>query len=369
MKTRDLSYDIVKLGGVFCIVLGHAYFNTRITSLFYVPLFWIVAGYFINDHKSIKKLLLEKVKRLYIPFVVSNTIYCLVRNLGCSLNMYSYSYSIGTLLNKFLHIILFNIEDEMGSASWFLFALFISEIFFYVLMLCIKSFALNKNKDCFLGTVCLMLFLIGYVFRDNFNTIVYCNCSIVTIILISMPFYLVGYFSKKYEIINNMLYQKSKIQKLSLCIGLITIVTTTAYVDNMHMDYRSCHFTNCICTIIIPYLGFIFFISIAGNYIVPILEKFQCIKKIIAFSGQNTLYILLYHVIGFQIVSFVQVKMFAYSYYDFSGWSSFAAVGLWKYLAAFLGIIIPLILRYVVKILKQCIRRFILSNVNSCRFI
>jgi fucose 4-O-acetylase-like acetyltransferase len=75
-KDTVLNVDIIKGIGIILVMIGHsgmfliikenAFLSTFIYS-FHMPLFFIIAGFFMKDNVNLKK----SVKRLLIPFLIS----------------------------------------------------------------------------------------------------------------------------------------------------------------------------------------------------------------------------------------------------------------------------------------------------------
>ena len=86
--------DVLRGLEIILIVLGHAAFPyTHFLYLFHLIIFFILSGYFfkeeyVKDKESLKKFIILKIKRLYVPFVIGNIICVLLNNTFISLNLY-----------------------------------------------------------------------------------------------------------------------------------------------------------------------------------------------------------------------------------------------------------------------------------------
>lgn len=81
-NTKRISWiDLAKCFGIFFIVLGHVYIEDalirRILYSFHVPLFFILSG-FTYKHKKNKTFILNKIRTLYIPYIVCAIISILI---------------------------------------------------------------------------------------------------------------------------------------------------------------------------------------------------------------------------------------------------------------------------------------------------
>mgnify|MGYP001401425786 FL=1 len=134
MKVRETQMDVLRGLGIILIVLGHAAFPyTHFLYLFHLIIFFILSGYFfkeeyVKDKESLKKFIILKIKRLYVPFVIGNIICVLLNNTFISLNLYdniNHEYfGFKDIIVNIIKIILFRGNTEMLGATWFLPILF-----------------------------------------------------------------------------------------------------------------------------------------------------------------------------------------------------------------------------------------------------
>lgn len=87
MKTRNQLIDIAKGLSMVLIVLFHCDIFHDILFQFHVPVFAFLSGYVFNTNKyclsgkdGIKKCFVNKIRTLYVPFVVFNFIYIVFHN-------------------------------------------------------------------------------------------------------------------------------------------------------------------------------------------------------------------------------------------------------------------------------------------------
>ena len=76
-ETREYWLDIAKCFCIVLVVLSHTTIKipvvTFLGGMFFVPLFFVAAGYtYRNKGKSFKKFVLDKAKRLLIPYFICN---------------------------------------------------------------------------------------------------------------------------------------------------------------------------------------------------------------------------------------------------------------------------------------------------------
>ena len=128
MDARRVDYlDVVNGIGIVCVVLGHIG-DEAVRSViypFYMPLFFIISGYFLKSNKSFNIYVKEKFIRLSQPYVytcVCNALIIMIKGFD---NFYS---SFGTMLHYIIdalygvgnwgysRFVIFNVKLCMASA-------------------------------------------------------------------------------------------------------------------------------------------------------------------------------------------------------------------------------------------------------------
>lgn len=169
-EKRENWLDIIKALGIICMVFEHAYIYMFSTNYFYVPIFWIIAGY-VFKNVSIKIFLWKKIKRLYIPFVICNIVCFILPQLLPNLLPITYHLGFYENLKSFIDILCFNILSSMAAPTWFIFALFITNIEFLVIYKISRVY--KTYQDIILFICCLIMSLIGIIYRNYFNQYIY----------------------------------------------------------------------------------------------------------------------------------------------------------------------------------------------------
>lgn len=94
-KNRIDEIDIIKSLGIICMVAGHAGAPfTHFVYLFHIAIFFIASGYFFKQDSAmnfytIKAAMFRKMKQLWLPFVIWNSIYILFHNFFIKINVYT----------------------------------------------------------------------------------------------------------------------------------------------------------------------------------------------------------------------------------------------------------------------------------------
>ena len=170
-NTKRLDYlDYAKGFGIILVVLGHIYDISNPIKIwlysFHMPLFFIISGLLIRytniNERDMNGIIVSKFKSLIIPYIFFELV----------------AIFIWMCQNEFtLSALRWNVVDSIlmyckAGTTWFLFALFVSEIIFILLLKYIKS-----NKMITLITV--ILFLIPLIVKtENHNILVLFRCFI-----------------------------------------------------------------------------------------------------------------------------------------------------------------------------------------------
>ncbi len=155
-KTRSVLPDALRGIGIFWMVIGHylhfSFLKAWIYS-FHMPLFFVLSGVFLNASLSLGPIefLKKRAKSLLFPYLCCGGILCLL----------TLPSSAQDALSMARSLLWFNTDSAALDAGtlWFLTALFLSEVFFYIL------FNRLKKQDGLLGVVCFVLALIGTQLR------------------------------------------------------------------------------------------------------------------------------------------------------------------------------------------------------------
>ena len=180
-NVKRIDYlDYVKGFGIFLVVLGHIYDASNPIKIwlysFHMPLFFIISGILIKHtnikDRGMKNIIVSKFKSLIIPYICFELI----------------AIFIWMLQNEFtLTALKWNVMDSIfmyceAGTTWFLFALFVSEIIFILMLKYIKSSKL-------ITLITIILFIISLTIQtENHNLLVIFRCFIAN------GFLYVGYY-------------------------------------------------------------------------------------------------------------------------------------------------------------------------------
>jgi len=304
MKKRIDWIDIYKGLAIIAVVLGHS--GSPLVPyiyLFHMPAFIFISGYTFNFEKynNIQDLVYEKFKRLIIPYFSFAFLFSFLQIIlkNFKINTIFFSTNTKEIFNPFYlfnAITSINYTNPLSGATWFLIMIFETTILAYIFFKIQKKY---KLKDIFLIGFLIVLFIFSSKFLYPRWPGTHMN-YFLDLNIISIFFFTIGYFFKKYQIF-------SKFTKYYLIIlPIIGLYLSHKYCLNQ-MDFPGRKFDSWYKVIFSSFSGifFIYFLSI-------FLEKFNLVKKIFIYIGQKTLSILCLHFLGFKISFFILLSLGLY---------------------------------------------------------
>lgn len=264
MDKKRLDYlDSARGFALLGVIIGHIYKSDNVLIRwiysFHVPLFFIISGsllyYKDTVNKNLLSLTINRIKSILIPYII----FCFI-NIVFELIL---SPSLETAKWGILQMgVLFGI-----GATWFLPALFISEMLFILIYKYINS----ERIKC---TIISILFVIPFVFKSNH--------IIVTVIfrsLTSLGYIFIGYYIFRY------------INKLDISwISIIGIFITSVILSevNGNVDLYSLRYNNPILYLVCSIIGSILILSTLKK-----LNNFN--TKYLNYLGLNSIVIMATH--------------------------------------------------------------------------
>ncbi len=302
MSKKIHNVDLIKGIGIILVMIGHSgmflfikentLLNTVIYS-FHMPLFFIVAGFFMKDKVNIKK----SVKRLLVPFLIASIFWVFIASILVQLPtyfrsqvLYPYSYDFVLQFKKFLKAIFFATRiDIIGTGLWFLVALFMGRILWYIFHDLLKL----KITLWYI----LIIFIINYLLF-HFLTLA------ENYFYWMWPQAILTYF---FMLIGNYYFKKNIVKKTGyIDIIIIGIITTFIIISNGRIDMSSYNLNN--------FFAFIF-ISIAAFCVLYkltfLLDKhLKLFRNFLLWCGKESLNIFLVHPFLLAIVPYILMANF-----------------------------------------------------------
>lgn len=305
--------DLLKGISIVLVVVGHTFtsFNNFI-YLFHIAVFLMASGYCWRNKVSNFEAMLEYIKRkicqLYIPYVICNGTFVVLTNIFIKLNIYTNHPEFLTLTENALYkqqtmepigilhmgkslinVCLFRGTTQLGSATWFLGALFLVLMvhnFIHVLLLKMK---LQKQEVFIYGgifVICIGLAVIVPVrFRFFPGEVRRFFCTYAA--------FLMGYFLKKV----NWKYLYSWIS------GLVAFIALIVMNNFETIELSAAQIGNPILYICCSVCGWIMLMTILRF----IARYLPTLRNVTTYIGRHTMSILCLHLIAFKIISLLYI--------------------------------------------------------------
>lgn len=343
-KYRDNRIDLIKCFAILLVVYGHTYPSCRkFIYLFHVPIFLMASGYCYN---SVPRNLREwanyfwkKVRGLYIPYVLCNVLFLLLTNVFIALNIYTdnpsfLTYTEGWIISQSVihkitlydalkgvcRILMFQGTTQLGTATWFLSALFYVLIFHSFLEMLIWKCGIKRN--IVLAFIFMMMLgvasLINYTSPNLLGEIKRFPCTYVA--------FLIGMILKR--LWAKWLYSGY----MGFTAFLILIIMSTF----QNVEISAAKIGNPILFIIGCFSGWILLMTCAD-----LVNKWNA--NMLIDIGQRTMPILCLHVISFKLISLLYVIVNSKPSYLIASWHIILTVSeWWKIIYTFIGVIAPM---------------------------
>lgn len=140
-KNRELWLDIAKAYGIFLVVINHLEIHVPLVTffggMFYMPVFFVAAGYtFRRKENSFKDFLIGKAKRLLLPYFVCNVLmvaFFTLRNEGISKPAILGIFYSRSMLMKAGSIWNMALMPALNAPTWFLPCLLLCLCFYWLI--------------------------------------------------------------------------------------------------------------------------------------------------------------------------------------------------------------------------------------------
>lgn len=338
---RDDTVDIAKALCIILMVIGHGCCGEYLGKFiywFHMPCFFFITGWLLKDKyiHNPKKGIVNKFKGIYIPCIKWSIIFILLHNLLVPLHINNSYNSILDTVQEILRVLTFRPTHELLIGPyWFLitslFASFYSIIYLYILS--------RFNRFNVKWIVAGILIFIGLTFISDLSPISLPPLWFKTAFYAS-AFMIGGYLMK--SLWNEKIFQIRREYMLLLLIPIILAVVVPPHGMNTVNSYQ------------VVYYFVVAFLSAIGIFACSKLlfriKTFSCLKTV----GANTFNILTFHLLSLKIVFAIYLitvgeglnQLYCMEYSHVEGFP------LWIF-SAIVGVIIPLVIAYALKILNN----------------
>jgi fucose 4-O-acetylase-like acetyltransferase len=309
MTTRNSTIDVAKGIGIFFVVLGHNWLSTheasdlhRVIFSFHMPLFFFLAGIFLRAPDGLLRFAIGRTGSLLKPYFVVLIVLGGLKMLGAALGV---SHETGLSGTRYFIGLLYGTGDTVAwIALWFLPHLFISLIASLVILRAVEACTDNK---VWIMSVALMLLGIGIGSIDAYRHPTAIAASLmgpgrflglpwgIDLIPITSSFIIFGY----------LLATPVKSMKFSLpglFVSAVVFVALHFYFDDT-IDLNERVYDSAVLSTMEAATGIYTTLSIAS-----LLQNFPSLRKLLAYLGSGTLFILIFH-------DFLQTRAFDVLHY------------------------------------------------------
>ena len=347
VKKRIEYIDIAKAIALFFVVLGHLVENNSKTFnwifSFHMPLFFILTGMCLNIEKynNIFIYIKRKAKELVLPF-------CIFSIIGFVVSCFVYSWKRKITIKRFIINCLYQTQPEVFHVGqlWFLIALFVACIFFYI----IERYVVKDRTKLFSLFTYFIISIIGFnilaLLKNpsiislpyDFERLPFKLDSAITIVV----FLKMGNIIKRNNIIENI----AKLSNIKLVILLIILLGTNILLGtvlNGYVNICSCVFGSYINYYVSSITGSIFIILIAykiGH------------NKILCYYGRNTLPMFALHSLFIAIVAYITSLIFNKNYVPLQNISILMCIVL-SFIIYILLFLVAVIYNFITKYIRQ----------------
>ncbi|MGM9827966.1 MAG: acyltransferase family protein [Muribaculaceae bacterium] len=307
---RNTVISICKGIAIILMVIGHAEapdLLTRVIYTFHMPLFFITAGYFFTAHTADDpwRFTAKRFKGLYIPFIKWSMIFLLLHNVffhfGILNETYgnwtggvTHPYSWKTAGSRLIHIFtdMSGYDEFIAGAFWFFRGLLVASLLFLVL------YRLFAAKGRLSHVQCAALICIGAVaftaFRIAGGYKIYLIPNGGMREIWGLFFFGIGAIYRHYE---------PRIREnFWLFLFYFALIFGAGYMHFSGMN-NSGKFQD-LWTL--PITGTVGFLMV--HYAAKLLDRRRTrLRDLLVFIGDNTLYILVFHVLSYKVVSLIKI--------------------------------------------------------------
>lgn len=324
MKTqrkRDGRIDSIKAIAIVFMLIGHsAEFNSWI-YLFNMSVFFVVAGYCMKDEdavdsNTIKKYIMRRVKSLYIPCLICNSLMTLFHNFFVRIHLiYGERLDFRSIIIRLIKNLLFSGGDQLNGAMWFLRTMFFASIIYVFVEFVFMRF-LPRFIEAGKTVVFLLILFSVWILPATIPGYKFLNIGSVMIL------FQLGHMIKKYCLINH--YWEG-------VIGFVILYI--CFKQNVVININNNQIYNPFCFIVCAISGY------AMCYGIARLLEILKLNKCFGYMGKHTLSIVIFHFLLFKLVTLVQIVIYQRPITDLTAYPVYIYTIGWRVLYVLVGIL------------------------------
>ena len=360
-RNRNYMIDVARGISIIYIVTGHcvSVFDIYL-GLFHVSVFFYISGRLYNEKygqsiSSLIKMLIRRVKGLYIPFVAYNFVFILLHNFFYKIHFYhtpdlwpsnrmTIYTGISQCLKDIVKVFCFAHVEQLLAPFWFLPVLFLVILQFGLISYIINKMRVKKKEQVRFFIMAL-LFLTACAVSWKSNVIL----RPLQISWLGMIMYYMGVLAQKWLNSNKGIYN---IYAAIICFVYIIVSKEYGSIGFAAMEISS------------P--GFFIMCSMAGIYLTMcisyvVVNYSRRVKDILCVIGRSTIEIMALHYLSFKLISFVIILVYNYDII-YLGYPTIKSNILWQFLYLAAGVCLPLCFKIVINMVKQRLSDFRKGN-------
>ena len=353
-RKRIDEIDIIKGLGILCVAAGHsgAPFEHFI-YMFHMAVFFIASGFFFKaENASSLRLLgqsfLKKVKEIWVPYIIWNTIFILLNNVFIRINVYTDNPALGEYveekyaginnymsLAQMLPIIrkgFFLIEgSKIAGAFWFLASLLCIQLLYLSVDFILQKIS-AKYADLLQLLVSGLLLGCGYYCSIQ-RLYIYGFAKVASFYCL---YYLGHMLSRKIDLFVQMKWFHW------LPIGIISFAVLYFMSLAGSISFAQVRYGNPVFMLTASLLGWFMLYSISY-----FLKQIPLTKKPLIIIGKRTLSVVIFHFLVFKLVAAVIVRYYGIPAFCIAAFPHlFGNRGLWWLAYTIVGVCVPVILNF-----------------------
>lgn len=307
---RDSVISITKGIAIILMVIGHAEAPELLTNFiytFHMPLFFIAAGYFFN-RKYLSDpwtFISKRIKGLYFPFVKWSMIFLLLHNVWFNFGILNeqygnwtggvtHPYTIHNALQRAVLILtgMSGYDEFMAGAFWFFRGLFVASILFILIYKAIDSTGRFSPTGGILAVCMLSLGFTAFHILSGVKVNVLAGGGWRE--TWGIFFFGVG------ALLSHYIPAIRRHWALFLMYFAILLVSAKLHFSGMN---NSGKITDLVT---LPLTGTIGFLAV--HYLSSLIDaRDGILRRLLVFIGDNTLYVFVFHIISFKLVSLLKI--------------------------------------------------------------
>lgn len=352
---RTPSFTILKAIAIILVVIAHSAAPAYLSNFAYmvgVPAFFVLSGYFfkLDNLDNTSDFVIRRTKTLYLPFIKWGVFFLILHNLFFEVGFLSESYGNAqggvthpynwTQAAQHLWSMVFNMsgyDPFMAGAFWFFRALFLANIAFIFLFKATRQLGKFKTSTLQVVSVIVLAFLLALwqasmglhitgVAQGGYR-------ELMGIVLLG-----IGFLLRRADETPDSSIWHNPIVMLAAS-SVVLMILTFVYPISMAAKPGSV-----LSVPILTVAGTAAFIWLRGlsEFILQLPEKYT---QWLQFTGENSLYIFVFHLLAFKVASMIKVGVYQLDWAMVGGYPVVQhelGDGFWL-LYIFVGVVLPIL--------------------------